>query len=292
MGSTAWLVVPQSFRFTSSSPAPPSRRRRCRQRIPRACAARGNEVIPDHAVSVAPVSLESLPYPGESVSLQLGTEQLRLLAPASLLNKPPRALLYLPSLEGHESRPGALLAVSSARPSGVYTATVDATAISRAQVERNVDDVTRVARVHDWAIWEYSARIKLAQAMSMATSIAEQTRKIRRQLGNAGAADDDSTWARLRATKADSYDTDLQMDEWEKTPQFVRETWCKRAELFSFAAVRYAGDSELAYSKMAAVWDGTDTLERVNFACELLIAAKAKAVAKLSLKNALGENAT
>ncbi len=272
----AWLLAPSP---RLRSPAP------CRL-VPRACAARNREVVPDHAVAVAPASLESLPYPGESISLPLGTEQLRLLAPASLLNHPPRALLYLPPVEGPSERAGALLSVSAARPDGVFTATVEATSIARARVENTIEDVVLVSRVHDWSVLDYSERMELAKAMKMASNIAEQARQIRGRLGT--SKDDESSWARLRATRADEFDTELLEDDWDKTPPFVRETWCKRAELFSFAAVRYAGKLSVPDGKKAEIWDATDTLQRVNLACELLIAAKAEASAKLSLKNALG----
>jgi len=254
----------------------------------------------EYSVSVSPpADLRSLPYPGESTNLTLRSAQLRDLATATTQNSPPKALLYLPATD--LSLSGALLSVSSAQPINAVDTQIEATTICRARISERRFGVVKTSRVYDWVVWEHAARISLAKLMVTAEKLATETKSLRENLANNGNIDmnntpidvdsDHAAWARLRATSADQYDLELQKDEWEITPKAAREFWCRRAELFSFACVRFAGDIvgvEYSDVRQASVWNCTDTHERLKLAVELLIAARGEAAAKNSLKNALG----
>lgn len=226
------------------------------------------------------VTLPALPFPGETTNLTLTGSQLRELAAQSTRNSPARALLYLPASGNNDVRAGALLAVSSAKH-GDEGFSVCASAVCRA---RPGDGGIGYRRVHDWVVWEYAARKALADALVAVSNLAAETRELRVRLGE----EDVAAWARCRAMAADELDSSVQESEWVVTPPVLRETYSRRAELFSFSAIRYAVADTLEHAALGAVWDCTCTLERVQRAHELLVKAKAEAAAKLSLQTAFG----
>lgn len=252
------------------------------RRLPRACATNADNASTDHAALITAAPLRLLPYPGESITVSLSSDELRALAASAPRNTPMRALLLQPP--SGSSAASALLSVSGARPIG-GGAEADATAVCRAHTTTSNARIVTATRLHDWPPWDANARTSLASAMCDAATMAGETRALRARLGAVDAGGD--AWARLRACAPDSHDMELSASEWTGTPAATRETWCRRAELFSFAVVRYAGLDSMSDSHRAEIWTCTETLYRVKIAIELLVVARSEAAAKVSIRNAL-----
>lgn len=231
-------------------------------------------------------AVEEPPFPGESVTLALNGVELRSLAAASMENQKAgvgagSAMLYIPRANDDT---GALLAVSQAGAGSDGTAQISATVVSRARVRETIDGIASASRYGDWPLWAGDARVRLAKAMLSAKDAAVELRQLRLRLG--GEAEDEM-WLRLTGVAPNQYDVELTPEEWMQTPTETRETWCRRAEWFSFALVRFSGDRERARRRDEA-WGVTETEARVAIAVELMAVGRAEAVAKASIRNALG----
>lgn len=252
-----------------------------RRRVSHACATSASGDAPEHAIQIPNVPLHIMPYPGETLTLSVSESTVHALAAAATKNVPMRALIYQPT---GRSEIGALLSVSGARPVSGGIVEVNVTAISRARCYLDGGDIVQAARLHDWFVWDIEARLKLSKAMCEAATIAAETRGLRLRVNEDTKGAD--AWARVYACAPPEGDMELTAAEWAATPQQTRETWCRRAELYSFALARFAGVQDLNDARLSEIWGCTDTLHRVSLAVELLNLARSEAAAKNSLKNA------